>query len=191
MRAARGPLVRLLVVVVVASLAAATAQLPPGTPAPDFALVTPDGRLVAPSHSPGTALVVNFWAPWCVPCRTEMPRFAEVARTAETHDLAVRFLLVNVDGDLERGAAFLEELIGPLPAPMLPLYAPDRERRAELRDDGFDATTAQQVVRRYRVFGYPTTVAIAPDGTVAAAREGELDRGELHELLAAAGVTLP
>ncbi|MEX1994736.1 MAG: thioredoxin [Steroidobacteraceae bacterium] len=39
-------------------------------------------------------LVVDFWAPWCGPCRTAMPTFAQIA--GEMADQA-EFATVNVD----------------------------------------------------------------------------------------------
>ncbi len=45
-------------------------------------------------------LVVDFWAPWCGPCRSMAPAFAQVASTIEPR---ARFLKVNVD--VEQGLA--------------------------------------------------------------------------------------
>jgi len=49
----------------------------------------------------GRVVVVNFWASWCVPCRTELPTFQRVSR--ELAGQPVTF--VGVDASDQRGAA--------------------------------------------------------------------------------------
>lgn len=43
----------------------------------------------------GRALLVNFWATWCEPCREEMPHLVAAARRFSSKDLAV--VLVSLD----------------------------------------------------------------------------------------------
>jgi peroxiredoxin len=48
-----------------------------GKLAPGFTLTTIDGQKVSLSDYKGKAVLVNFWAVWCAPCKIEMPWFAE------------------------------------------------------------------------------------------------------------------
>jgi thiol-disulfide isomerase/thioredoxin len=48
-----------------------------GQMAPDFELQTLDGRKVRLADFRGKAVVLNFWATWCQPCKIEMPWFIE------------------------------------------------------------------------------------------------------------------
>src|ERR1700691_3951427 len=47
-------------------------------PAPDFALASLDGKTVRLSDLRGKAVLLNFWATWCGPCKIEMPWFVEM-----------------------------------------------------------------------------------------------------------------
>lgn len=61
---------------------AASAIAAIGQPAPDFTLNTLDGGEVTLSGLKGQAVLINFWASWCPPCRLEMP---DLVRAYEDH----------------------------------------------------------------------------------------------------------
>ncbi len=68
-----------------------------GKPAPEFALQSLDGKTVRLSELRGKAVVVNFWATWCQPCRVEMPWFVELQKQYGPDGLQI--LGINADED--------------------------------------------------------------------------------------------
>jgi peroxiredoxin len=51
-----------------------------GSPAPDFALQSLDGKTISLADYRGKAVLLNFWATWCEPCKIEMPWFVELQK---------------------------------------------------------------------------------------------------------------
>ena len=65
-----------------------------GRPVPHFDLPTLSGdERVAVADHVGKPMVINFWATWCVPCRTEAPL---LERAAKRYDDRVVFIGVDV-----------------------------------------------------------------------------------------------
>ena len=153
---------------------AAFAQV--GETAPDFALLDRQGQRVTLTDQ-GTPTVLNFWATWCLPCLEELPIFQ---RAGEVLGEQVGFLLVNNSESAEVAEAYLDEQGITLTAGL----EPTRAERAELELD-----TTADVLRRYRVFGIPTTVFIDAEGVVQSTHAGPLSASELSQRLAELGVS--
>jgi thiol-disulfide isomerase/thioredoxin len=74
---------------------------------PAFDLATWDGARLASSAVAGKPVIVDFWASWCVPCRTALPALDAVAR--RLRDRGVMVVAVNVDRDRAKADAWLAE----------------------------------------------------------------------------------
>ncbi len=76
--------------------------------APDFTVYDFDGEAVSLSGFLGTPVVINFWATWCPPCRSELPAFQSAW---EVWGDRVQFLMVDLtDGGRETEEAVLDFL---------------------------------------------------------------------------------
>jgi len=51
-----------------------------GQLAPDFSLASLDGSTLKLSSFRGKAVLLNFWATWCEPCKIEMPWFVDLQK---------------------------------------------------------------------------------------------------------------
>ena len=77
--------------------AEATEEAP--TPAPGFTVYDIDGNACKLSDFQGKPVILNFWASWCGPCKSEMPDI-EAAYLEYGED--IHFLIVNLtDGGRE------------------------------------------------------------------------------------------
>ncbi len=132
-----------------------------GRPVPAVTLPYLEGPgELALADQDGEILVVNFWASWCVPCRSE---HAHLVAAAETYrDLGVRFVGVVYQDSPEAAAGFLDEL-----------------------GSGYDHLVDERsrAAIEFGVFGIPETFFVGRDGTVVGNVRGEVDTGLLARAL--------
>ncbi len=97
---------------------------------------------------PDGPAILHFWATWCGPCRKELPDVADFAAFLGERDEGSRLFAVSVDrADHARVAAFMHDELG------------------------LERLTTWQVAEGapgtdFRLFGYPATIVLRPDGTI-------------------------
>ncbi len=132
---------------------------PDKTLAPDFTVYDKDGKSVKLSDYFGKPIVLNFWASWCGPCKSEMPEFNEVF--LEYKDDIV-FLMVNMtDGQretVEKASSYVQK-------------------------EGYSFTvlydTAYDAANTYNVSSLPTTYIIDKDGNLSGYAIGAISKEAL------------
>jgi thiol-disulfide isomerase/thioredoxin len=127
-------------------------------PLPNLTFKDPDGRATDVAAMRGKTTLVNLWATWCVPCRTEMPALDALQASLGGPDFAVA--AINIDQrNTERAATFLDEV----KVAHLARYAdPSAKVFADLKAAGL-------------AFGMPTTILLDKQGCVLASLAGPAD----------------
>ena len=129
------------------------------TQAADFKVYDVYGKRVSLSSKFGTPIVLNFWASWCGPCRTELPDFNKLY--TEYGD-KVEFVMVNEDspGTESDVLSFLAEN-----GYILPVY--------------FDTDYEGQ--QAYNVTGIPVSYFIDAEGRIVTSHIGMISEDALRD----------
>jgi len=86
--------------------AAFSAQV--GSPAPSFVLKDLQGNTVSLSDFKGKVIFLDFWAPWCTPCREELPELDRLYKKHGTDGFEV--VGICLDTPTARIATFLQKV---------------------------------------------------------------------------------
>lgn len=76
---------------------------------PELAFVDLDGNAGNLSDYRGKIVLVNFWASWCPPCRTEMPDLVRISKEYASKSVVVLGVAMDV-GRLDGVRRFLQEM---------------------------------------------------------------------------------
>jgi thiol-disulfide isomerase/thioredoxin len=123
-----------------------------GALAPNFTLEDAAGHKVSLTDYRGKTVILNFWATWCPPCRSEMPAINAAAKANRN--------VVVLAVDLQEGPVPVREYAEALDLSFSPLL-----------------DTSGQVTALYHVNSLPSSFFIAPDGTIRAINVGAMDQG--------------
>ena len=143
-------------------------SLKAGTPFPGFTGTTLDGKAFDFASLKGKVVLVDFWATWCGPCRTEMPHVKESYTKHHAEGLEV----IGVSLDEDRDA--LSKFIADEQIPWTQLF------------DGKGWENA--IAKQYKISSIPATYLIGRDGKVIAS---DLRGAALEAAIAAALTPAP
>lgn len=80
-----------------------------GLPAPPYATVSLDGDSVSLEAKRGTVVLLNVWATWCHPCRTEIPELRALHAQYQAKGLELIGVSVDTDGTDETIRTFMRD----------------------------------------------------------------------------------
>lgn len=128
-----------------------------GDMAPDFALSLVDGSNVTLADLHGQVVLLNFWATWCGPCKTELPLLDSYYALTKAHGLRV-FAITTEDS--------------------VPLY------RLKKLFAAMAIPSVKKIKGPYGPMnGVPTNYVIDRSGRIRYAQAGAFDLDELNALL--------
>ncbi len=121
----------------------------PNGPAPEFTLTERGGAPLSLSKYKGQVVMLNFWASWCGPCKTEMPLLENIYK--KYNRMGFTLIGVNVEPDSKDADAWLKQT--PVSFPVI--YDKD-----------------SKVSKLYDVSGMPSTVIIDRKGNIRVLHRG-------------------
>lgn len=128
--------------------------------APDFTVTDIDGNSHKLTDYFGKPIVLNFWASWCGPCKSEMPHFDDAAAEYEGE---ITFLMVNMTDGSQETVKTASEFIASAGYSFPVLY-----------------DTAMEAAITYAVYSIPTTYFIDSEGNLIAQATGAIDGDTLQ-----------
>ena len=120
---------------------------------PSIPLVNLDATAANSDQWLGKPLIINVWATWCAPCRTEMPSLQKLSEVLQPEGVQVVALSIDRDQNLVR--EFVLKYGISLPVAI--------------------ASSPDQAMRALGAFGLPLTIYVSPDGRIVDQHLGQRD----------------
>ena len=131
--------------------------------APDFTVTDGGGNRVSTADLSGKPVILNFWATWCPPCRSELPAFDKLYRQ---YGNEVSFMMIDLTDGYRETVEGVKKFISEN-GYTFPVYYDTEGSAAEA----------------YNVSSIPFTVAVGRNGNIVGTHLGAMSEAALEKLI--------
>ena len=124
---------------------------------PELTMTTLDGKTITSKDLAGKVVIYNFWATWCVPCRTEIPDLIKLQTQYKDH-----LVIIGVLSEDE-------------PGPNVSRFASDYKMNYAIVPETPELTAAFT-----GIYALPTTFMVAPDGRIMQKHVGQIRPAQIE-----------
>lgn len=136
-----------------------------GQTAPDFTLMTLDGKEAKLSDYRGKKVILNFWATWCPPCKAEIPHMEKYYKKSAKDD-NVEILAVNLKKS-DKDEDYIKNFVKSYDMTYPVLLDTDGEQQEQ-----------------YQIVTIPTTYFIDTKGKIQTTITGPMDQKKMSDIIA-------
>ena len=130
-----------------------------GYPVPNYAAVTLAGDSISLPSQRGKVVLLNVWATWCDPCRTEIPALISLYDKYKAQGLTLIGVTIDAEGSDEAIRSFMDEFKMTFPIWHDP---------------------SQQILTTFRAIGVPSTYLIDKNGVLRWKKLGPVPVNDSH-----------
>ncbi len=124
---------------------------------PELTMTTLDGKTITSKELAGKVVIYNFWATWCVPCRTEIPDLIKLQTQYKDH-----LVIIGVLSEDE-------------PGPNVSRFASDYKMNYPIVPETPELTAAFT-----GIYALPTTFMVGPDGRIMQKHVGQIRPAQIE-----------